>query len=91
MLKRWLDWFVRDRSTGRVVIGQWPNLPLWLFAAAWLVARLAEDATARRAVIASHLCLGVWAADELLRGVNPWRRSLGFGVLAWLAATTISL
>lgn len=23
-----------------------------------------------------------WAADELLRGVNPWRRILGGGVLA---------
>ncbi len=23
-----------------------------------------------------------WAADELIRGVNPWRRLLGGGVLA---------
>jgi hypothetical protein len=24
-----------------------------------------------------------WAGDEILRGVNPWRRMLGAGVLAW--------
>ena len=25
----------------------------------------------------------VWAGDEVLRGVNPWRRLLGGGVLAF--------
>ena len=24
-----------------------------------------------------------WAFDELIRGVNPWRRALGLGVIVW--------
>ena len=28
----------------------------------------------------------VWAVDECARGVNPWRRSLGAGVLIAVAA-----
>jgi hypothetical protein len=33
--------------------------------------------------------LVVWAADELARGVNPFRRILGAGVLTVLAARWI--
>jgi hypothetical protein len=29
--------------------------------------------------------IAVWAADEILRGVNPFRRLLGGAVLGWLA------
>lgn len=81
--KHWLDWFFRDRA-GRVVIAQWPNLPLWLFGLSWLTARLATGAAAHWAGIAASILLAVWAADEVLRGVNPWRRCLGAGVLVWL-------
>lgn len=34
--------------------------------------------------------LAVWAADELVRGVNPWRRVLGGGVLAALVARLLT-
>jgi hypothetical protein len=27
-----------------------------------------------------------WGADELVRGVNPWRRLLGTGVVLWQLA-----
>lgn len=82
------DWFFRDRRDGRIVIAQWPNLPLWLFA---ITASLAWglDATALTVPAGTHsalrlvalLCLGWWALDELFRGVNPWRRCLGGAVL----------
>lgn len=85
-IRRAFDWFCRDRRTGRIVIGQWPNLPLWLFAAASLVALLAAGTPAGLyADLASRLFLAWWAADELLRGVNPWRRCLGAAVLLGLA------
>ena len=32
-----------------------------------------------------------WAGDELLRGVNPWRRALGLFVLAYLLVSAASL
>lgn len=84
-----LDWAFRDRQSGRIVIGQWPNLPLWLFAATSLVGWIAPGEVGRWARVAASLCLAVWAADELLRGVNPWRRALGAGVLLWLAVTRL--
>lgn len=32
----------------------------------------------------------VWAADEILRGVNPWRRCLGAAVLIYELATILA-
>jgi hypothetical protein len=79
-----IDWLFRNRHTGRITIGQLPNLPLWLFLAAtglrWLIdpsggARTALDALATVALV-------WWGVDEVARGVNPWRRFLGGAVLA---------
>ena len=83
-LNAWADWFLRDRS-GRIVIAQWPNAWLWGFGLFWLAAHVASGPAAYWAGIASRVLLAIWAADELLRGVNPWRRCLGAGVLLWLA------
>ena len=86
MLMRWLDWFFRDRRSGEIVIAQWPNLPLWLFGITALVAMLTSGSSVGFWTdIASRLFLTWWARDELLRGVNPFRRSLGAAVLIGLA------
>jgi type IV secretory pathway VirB2 component (pilin) len=87
MLMRWLDWFFRDRRTGRIVIGQWPNLWLWIFGAASLVeiAVGAQGMIGIAARVIATVFLVMWAGDELLRGVNPWRRCLGSAVLIGLA------
>lgn len=83
MLMRVLDWAFRDRHTGRIVIAQWPNLWLWIFIAASLVEMVVGTVTpiGIAARIVAMLFLVVWAGDELLRGVNPWRRCLGAAVL----------
>ena len=85
--RRVTDWCFRDRRTGRITIGQWPNLPLLLFGALSLADGLLQPSgavgTAVRA--AAWFALAWWAVDELLRGVNPWRRVLGGGVLIGLA------
>jgi hypothetical protein len=85
MLMRSADRFFRDKRTGRIVVGQWPNLPLWIFAGASLVAAFGPEPMRDPARLVSQLALLVWAADELIRGVNPWRRCLGAGVLIWMA------
>ena len=86
-LRRAIDWTFRDRNTGAIVIGQWPNPPLWLFlgfsAARWAVGGQGLTETLLRA--GSGIALAWWAADEILRGVNPWRRFLGASALAALA------
>nr|WP_313899185.1 hypothetical protein [Methylobacterium sp. J-090] len=49
----------------------------WAFAPAGLTGTILRGA--------GTVALIVWAADELARGVNPWRRVLGAGVLLGLA------
>ena len=87
-----VDWMFRDRTTGAITIAQWPNLPLWLFGglsvAAWLWRR--SEALGSWLSIAADLALTCWALDEVLRGVNPWRRLLGAATLAGLV-TLITL
>jgi hypothetical protein len=34
-------------------------------------------------VVVAGIVLLYWGVLELLRGVNPWRRALGGGVIAW--------
>ncbi|MEA1832897.1 hypothetical protein U8607_12480 [Methylobacterium durans] len=82
-MRRALDWAFRDRETGRITVAQWPNAPLWLFAAGSLAAHLmgSDDGAGRVLRLAATACLVVWSVDEIVRGVNPWRRILGAGVL----------
>ena len=79
-----IDWLFRNRHTGEITIGQFPNIPLWLFIAAtalqWLFDPGGDLRTALRVVAAVGLLW--WATDEVIRGVNPWRRILGGAVLA---------
>ncbi len=83
---RTIDWLFRDRRTGAITIAQWPNLPLWLFGglatAAWLARGTATLASWLS--VGADLALAWWALDELLRGVNPWRRFLGAATLVGL-------
>lgn len=78
-----IDWLFRNRRTGRMTIVQVPNVPLALFAIAWLVRRFAHPSGALDTALAvvATVALVVWAGGEILRGVNPWRRLLGGAVL----------
>ncbi|MEQ4599623.1 MAG: hypothetical protein ABN488_17855 [Methylobacteriaceae bacterium] len=86
-MRRARDWFFRDRTTGAITIAQAPNAPLLVFAACalteWLVAPEGRAGILLRGLGA--LALAYWALDEIIRGVNPWRRCLGAIVLAGLA------
>ena len=77
------DWMFRDRTTGHVVVAQVPNAPVLV----WLGATLGGLVTSGTAhSVLSWVgtgALAFWAADELLRGVNPFRRILGLVVLTW--------
>jgi len=86
-----VDWLFRDRRTGRTVIAQWPNVALGIWLVATVVEALADPGgrpgSALRLV--GRLALAWWAGDEILRGVNPWRRMLGAIVLAGLVASLV--
>lgn len=40
-------------------------------------------------VVLASAALALWAGDEVLRGVNPFRRILGIAVLAWLVLSLV--
>ncbi|WP_345894284.1 hypothetical protein [Lichenifustis flavocetrariae] len=78
-------------TRGQIVVAQWPNVWLWIFATASVVEMITN--TAGPAGIAAHIvataCLVIWAGDELLRGVNPWRHCLGAAVLIGLTMRVV--
>ncbi len=81
-----VDWMFRSRQDGRITVGQFPNAAMWVFLAAtvtgWLVPEPSTVYTAVRVVATAALTW--WAADELVRGCNPFRRLLGAGALVWV-------
>jgi hypothetical protein len=42
-------------------------------------------------VVLASAALALWAGDEVLRGVNPFRRLLGLAILAWLGFSLVRL
>ena len=77
-------WPFRDRRTEGVVIGQFPNLPLWvamgLFAARWVVESPDGPAGLTSALDRGFVAaIAWWARLEMAKGVNPWRRGLAGG------------
>lgn len=85
-MRRVVHWIFEDRSTGRLVVGQWPNLPLWIWIVASVVGRFTDNAVVG-AVAA--MALAVWAILEVAKGVNPFRRILGAVVLLGLLARVV--
>lgn len=82
-VNRAVDWCFRSRTTGDIVIGQFPNLSLGVFLVATIVRWIAgpDGNVARYAGWTATAALLIWAIDEIIRGVNPWRRALGAGVV----------
>jgi hypothetical protein len=80
------EWCFRNWRTGQITIAQWPNLPLGLFVLL-KAGELLRDKTDGIGLFlrwGARGCLCWWAADEVLRGVNPWRHLLGAATLAYL-------
>jgi hypothetical protein len=65
---------------------------LWIFlvtvALRWVISTGAARTTIDAIAVGS---LGWWAVDEVLRGVNPWRRLLGLGGCAFAIAGLVRL
>jgi hypothetical protein len=86
-----LDWCFRSRVTGRITIAQFPNAALWLFLAACAASWVLKP-QGSLALLLKFVALGgvvFWATDELVRGVNPWRRALGLLVLLYEAGNVL--
>ena len=81
----------RSRRTGRITLAQFPNWPLgvWLLATTSMVVTHPTGRVRDLLVGIAWIALGVWATDEVLRGVNPFRRLLGAIVIAWLIVSVV--
>jgi hypothetical protein len=79
-----IDWLFRNRQTGRITVAQFPNVALGVFLVASVLRRFLAPGgwTGTGLDVVATGSLMWWAIDELVRGVNPWRRLLGGGVLA---------
>jgi hypothetical protein len=78
-----VDWCFRDRKTGRIVVAQFPNVSLGVWLAVQAL-RLVRDNG--RTEVLGWIAAGallVWGLDELLRGVNPWRRLVGAAAVTY--------
>ncbi|QIP02987.1 hypothetical protein [Bradyrhizobium symbiodeficiens] len=91
-MRQILNWFFRNRETGAITIAQWSNLVLWMVIAAgilfWIWPSAGKPSVALTVVFKAGLL--VWAADEIIRGVNPWRRCLGTAVAAYVIAPLLT-
>jgi hypothetical protein len=88
VVRRAAEWAFRNRRTGGITVAQWPNIPLAVFLAVTVALRLAHPAGSIGSAgrIIAGVALAVWALDEVIRGVNPFRRLLGAVVLGALIA-----
>ena len=87
------DWLFRNRRTNEITIAQFPNAALWVFFAT-VVLRWIVDADGDLHRVVSWIgviALAWWAVDEVVRGVNPWRRLLGLAGCVLVVARVISL
>jgi hypothetical protein len=80
------DWWMRSRETGKITIGQAPNLSQKLFQRFTLIGVLLPRGRAR-GILGEFavVSLAWWSVDEIVRGVNPFRRVSGAFALASLA------
>ena len=85
-----IDWLFRNRKTGELTIAQAPNVSLWIFIATFVLRIVFRHGWIHSLLgLVGTVALVWWALDELIRGVNPWRRLLGAGMLAFIVLTRV--
>jgi hypothetical protein len=81
--RRAIRWVFADRQSGRLIVVQWPNIWLWIFIVLTVGIHVhpAGGSAGHLIRVVADVALLMWAADELVRGVNPFRRILGLLVI----------
>lgn len=87
-----VDWMFRSRKNGRITLVQLPNWPLgvWLLASVVMWVGHPKGWVGGSLSVLASAALALWSADELVRGVNPFRRLLGAAVLASLVFSVMA-
>lgn len=78
--------FFEDPRTGKIVIWEMPNVPLWIWIASMVVSRFVTGTAHTIVAGVGTAALVVWSVLEIWKGDSPFRRVLGGVVLAGLVA-----
>lgn len=84
-VKRFVDFWFKNRHTGQLTFWQWPNPPLWGFMVFAAIRAVTDGGLHTVASVLATLSLLVWALFEVTTGVNPFRRLMGVLVLVGMA------
>jgi hypothetical protein len=80
-MKTLINYIFRDKNN-RIVIGQFPNIPIIGWFVFMLISQILDDGKLKTNLeLISMAFLFTWAYLELFQGVNRFRRFLGFIVL----------
>ncbi|MGZ0220798.1 MAG: hypothetical protein ACKVIY_17500 [Acidimicrobiales bacterium] len=90
--RSFVRWWFENRKTGELTVAQFPNWPLLAIGAAALIQRIVDDGSRIQAItgFVGPLLWIYWAGDEMIRGVNPWRRVLGVLMLLWQISRVVA-
>jgi len=74
-----VEWWFRNRETGEITIAQPPNTIAKVAGGLWIARKVwwGKGTVAQALMVAETGALAMLGADELVRGVNPWRRFIG--------------
>lgn len=75
-----IDKYIKDKS-GRVVVAQKPNLPIVIWATAFILSQLFSGTIGKTMSVIAFGSIFTWAWLEIFMGVNYFRRALGLAVL----------
>jgi len=75
-----LDRIFKDKN-GKIVLGQFPNIPLITYIFAWLLSKVTQGLIQQSFEALAFGALFVFAWLELFEGVNYFRRALGLVII----------
>ena len=75
----WIQNIFKDK-TGKIIIGQWPNWPIWLTLAFYILRFIPNRLIQSVSSLGVNLTLLYWSYLEITEGVNTFRKLIGISV-----------
>lgn len=90
MIKKLINWLFITKD-GKVVIGQFPNIPIIIWLISLIINYLvSNDKISLVISIVGTLSLVYWALLEITKGLNGFRRLLGLVILLYVISQIVT-